>query len=80
MIIVQQVSWAKRCWPSQSACCIITYTVHPGPLNSDEYSFFSEVGRPVDGVLLVTFVQVHVYIYTYIRICAIGDAKLEFLR
>ena len=30
MIIVQQVSWTKRCWPSQSACCIITYTVHPG--------------------------------------------------
>ena len=30
MIIVRQVSWSKRYWPSQSACCIITYTVHPG--------------------------------------------------
>ena len=29
-IIVRQVSRTKRCWPSQSACCIITYTVHPG--------------------------------------------------
>ena len=27
---IRQVSWTKRCWPSQSACCIITYTVHPG--------------------------------------------------
>ena len=30
MTIVRQVSWTKRCWPSQSACCIITRTVHPG--------------------------------------------------
>ena len=29
MIIVQQVSWIKRWWPFQSACCIITCTVHP---------------------------------------------------